>query len=230
MKSIYAAIIKVQGKVKTIGFDSVNPHFKSKYASLTAIVESLQVPMFENGLAAIHTVFDTEKGMTLKTTLIHESGESLDFSMPMILSKEDMQGLGSAVTYAKRYSLASIFNLVSDEDDDGNYVSKPLTKREAISTSPRAVEETKPAATARIKMPAIKTLSPDEFILEGLHKGKKLTELDYFELAGWADKAEAFLNKNTNPDMARTLVAARKILGMSAAKPFLNEEVENDVP
>lgn len=130
IKDLLSALSKAQLKFRPVAFDKVNPHFKSKFASLSAIEEMIKVPMAENGLCVSHFVGTNDKGeLFLETLLGHVSGQWMASEFRLLLSKQDMQGLGSAVTYAKRYALSALLNVSSDEDDDGNAaVQKPSSK------------------------------------------------------------------------------------------------------
>ena len=100
-----------------------NPFFKSKYASLPNILDAIQAPLFESGLVFLQMP-DEDK---LTTILIHsESGEFFQSSYAMHPTKNDPQGIGSAITYARRYALCAILGLNVDEDDDGNKASEPV--------------------------------------------------------------------------------------------------------
>lgn len=115
---IAKALIQFHIKVGTIKKDATNPFFKSKYASLSNILDAIQIPLEESGLA--FTQFpDGENGLT--TILIHaESGEFIEATYIMKPVKNDPQGQGSVLTYQRRYCLSSILGLNIDEDDDGN--------------------------------------------------------------------------------------------------------------
>lgn len=128
------SLIAFQKKVKPIKFDNTNPYFKSKYATLTALVESTKKDLAECGLA-VSQLLDGTGGVT--TILMDASGEFISSSLQLKPTKEDPQGVGSAITYSRRYAYAAILGLVSDEDDDGNAASNPTKKRmESKVTSP----------------------------------------------------------------------------------------------
>lgn len=117
IKQLTQALITFQVKVDTIRKDAKNPFFKSSYASLANILESIKEPLIECGLAV--TQFPQgENG--LMTILMHESGEWIGFEYQMRPTKDDPQGRGSCLTYMRRYSIASVLCLNIDEDDDGN--------------------------------------------------------------------------------------------------------------
>jgi len=120
INEIAAALSKAQGEMKPAAFDRTNPHFKNKYATLTSIMESIKEPMSKNGLCTVQTLATTEKGMSVVTTVLHSSGQWIsDEGIPLVLDKDNMQGLGSAITYAKRYGISALLSVVSEEDDDG---------------------------------------------------------------------------------------------------------------
>lgn len=127
---ISVALVKVQGELNAVSKDGKNPHFKSTYATLQNIVESTRDVLHRHGLAVVQT-FDETDGtyINLTTTLIHESGEWMSGCLTLRPTKSDPQGLGSAATYARRYSYAAILGIVTDDDDDGNAASQPVNDR-----------------------------------------------------------------------------------------------------
>ena len=125
-----AALAKAQGQMKGAIKDSANPFFKSKYADLASVVEAIRAAFSANGLSYIQTVEPSEKDeVRVETTLLHASGEWIScgvLSLPV--SKVDAQGYGSALTYARRYSLSAAVG-VAPEDDDGNAASAAKPKK-----------------------------------------------------------------------------------------------------
>jgi len=134
IKNIAAALVKLQSEIGKAKKDKENPFYKSKYADLESIVEVSKQPLTDNELAITQTVNQSDKDIFVETTLIHApSGEYITSSIPVIFKdKVDMQTLGSAITYARRYGIAGILNLIQ-EDDDGNSTvqSKPKDYRES---------------------------------------------------------------------------------------------------
>ena len=102
IKNIAAALAKAQSEVGSVAFDSVNPHFKSRYASLAAYLDAMVEPFSKHGLSVSSSIEDGEKGMYLSTLLLHSSGEWIEYKTPMILNKNDMQGLGDAAHLGDR--------------------------------------------------------------------------------------------------------------------------------
>lgn len=113
------ALSVVQAHIKGAAKDSTNPFFNSKYADLSSVWEACRALLTTNGLSVAQTNVPSENGVTLVTTLMHTSGQWIEGSLFIRPSKDDPQGFGSAMTYARRYALAAIIG-VSPEDDDGN--------------------------------------------------------------------------------------------------------------
>lgn len=100
--------------------DSVNPHYKNSYVSLEKLMEVTVPVLHEHEVVLLQLPTTVGDRPALKTTLLHvPTGESIEDTMLLMLDKENPQGQGSAITYARRYSLMSILGLVADEDDDG---------------------------------------------------------------------------------------------------------------
>lgn len=128
VKGIATALAKAQLQMGNAKEKSSNPHFKSKYANLASVMDACMEALNSNGIAVIQPIeTETENGLSVTTVFIHgESGESLHNHVPLVVSKNDMQGYGSAITYARRYGLMMMAGLAT-EDDDGNaaVVAKP---------------------------------------------------------------------------------------------------------
>ena len=123
--SIYAAFVKAQKAFGPALKTSTNPHFKSRYADLSAVVEAVIDALNSNGIAVIQKSHPNESGVSIETVFIHESGESISSGILSVpAAKHDPQGFGSAMTYARRYSLMAAWG-IAPEDDDGNAASKP---------------------------------------------------------------------------------------------------------
>lgn len=114
------ALSKAQGMMSAAKKDSDNPFFNSRYADLAACWECCREPLAKNGLAVIQTTIPTVDGtVRVVSTLAHSSGEWIRGELAVKPVKADPQGIGSALSYARRYSLCSLVGIVSDEDDDG---------------------------------------------------------------------------------------------------------------
>lgn len=117
--NIAKALAAAQANMGKALKDTSNPHFKSKYADLASVTDACMPALNANGIAVIQPLRETDLGRYVVTIFLHESGESLECPVPIILGKNDMQGLGSAITYARRYGLMSLAG-IAPEDDDGN--------------------------------------------------------------------------------------------------------------
>jgi hypothetical protein len=117
---ISAALVGFHRAVGKIGKDANNPFFKSKYASLPNILDGIQEPLVNNGLALVQFP-EGDGGLT--TRLCHESGEWMEATYYMKGKSDSPQDKGSAITYQRRYAVGAILSLSIDEDDDGNAAS-----------------------------------------------------------------------------------------------------------
>lgn len=133
---IATALVAFNGEVSKIEKDSVNPHFRNKYASLDNIIDEIRPILTKHGLAVIQMPSGDGETLTMSTLLVHTSGEFIE-SPPLTMrpSKNDPQGIGSCATYARRYSLAAFLSLNTGEDDDGNAASVPPTGSKQASAS-----------------------------------------------------------------------------------------------
>ena len=129
-KSIYSALAAAQTAMGPALKESANPAFKSRYADLANVMAACMPALNANGIAVIQPTVDEENQRYVKTILAHESGETLECRVPLIVGKNDMQGYGSAVTYARRYGLMCMAG-IAPEDDDGNAAAKaaPIVDR-----------------------------------------------------------------------------------------------------
>lgn len=118
-RTIAGALASAQRQMGKALKESQNPHFRSKYADLGNVMDACMPALNANGIAVIQPVRENEFGRSVVTIFIHESGETLECAVPLILNKQDMQGLGSAMTYARRYGLMALAG-IAPEDDDGN--------------------------------------------------------------------------------------------------------------
>lgn len=140
VKSIASALVKAQREFGPALKTNTNPHFRSKYADLSACVEAVIDALNNNGIALIQKTHKDDSGVTVETVFVHESGEMLDCGVLHVpASKNDPQGFGSALTYARRYSLMAACG-IAPEDDDGNAASK--AKNGAGAAIPASVKHT----------------------------------------------------------------------------------------
>lgn len=127
MKLITTALIAAKAQFKPIHKNKVNPHFKSKYATLDEILEAIAPALLANNLLLIQPTIAKDNSTVLKTILIHaESGEQLESELT-IPAITDPQKLGAAMTYYRRFSICSLLAIAPDDDDDGTTAKATAT-------------------------------------------------------------------------------------------------------
>jgi hypothetical protein len=140
MKNIATALVKAQQAFGPALKSSTNPHFKSRYADLSACVEAVIEGLNGAGIAMIQRTSEDTTGVTVETVFIHESGEMLECGkLHVPAAKQDPQGYGSALTYARRYSLMAACG-IAPEDDDGNLASRKPVPTPDITDHLSAIE------------------------------------------------------------------------------------------
>jgi hypothetical protein len=135
MKQIATALVKAQKAFGPALKTATNPHFRSRYADLAACVEAVMDGLNNNGIALVQQLTESDTGVIVETVFIHESGEMLNcgkLHVPAV--KHDPQGYGSALTYARRYSLMAACG-IAPEDDDGNAASRKVEKKSEVDES-----------------------------------------------------------------------------------------------
>jgi len=146
MKAIASALVKAQKEFGPALKTSSNPHFRSRYADLSACVEAVIDALNNNGIYLMQLNEERESGICVQTIFIHESGEQISSgSLFVPAAKHDPQGFGSALTYARRYSLMAACG-IAPEDDDANAASKPQVAdpKPAPKPAPKPVEAPPP--------------------------------------------------------------------------------------
>jgi hypothetical protein len=171
MKQIASALVKAQKAFGPALKSATNPHFKTKYADLSACVEAVIDSLNENGIALIQKNHLDDSGVTVETVFVHESGEMLDCGkLHVPAAKNDPQGYGSALTYARRYSLMAACG-IAPEDDDGN-AGAAAKRQQDENNRQRPALDTSPKARA-------------QRIIEGVSKGDEVNAAA--AMAGWED-------------------------------------------
>lgn len=129
INELAAALAKAQAEMKNARLNKVNPHFKSRYADLAEIRDTVTPALAKNGIAAVHGMDTAENSIQVVTRLIHSSGQWIESRFPIAYDKP--QTMGSAITYGRRYNLSAIVNIAADDDDDANAANdKPATAPE----------------------------------------------------------------------------------------------------
>ena len=175
--AIAAALAKAQAELKNPPYDSKNPHFRNSYASLASVRDTITPVLAAHGIAVLQLLGKSDVGVSCETVLTHESGEWISSTIELPASKQDAQGYGSACTYARRYALMAIVNVVGDEDDDANEASKPAPVKAARPAKPH----------------------PDDAVYETLVRGIN-SAASRDELDQWTADAKAFVEKGVSDD------------------------------
>jgi len=145
MKELFAAMALAFPEIEGAAKDKANPHFRSKYADLGNVVEAIKPALTKHGLFFVQMTHEVDGGVCVETVVGHKSGEQMALGKLFVpASKQDAQGFGSALTYARRYSLMTAFG-VAPEDDDGNAASKspPTQPAHTSMENGKTVERTK---------------------------------------------------------------------------------------
>jgi hypothetical protein len=155
LNELAGALSKAQAMLRGAVKDSTNPHFKSRYADLASCWDACREALAANGLSVVQLPEGNGGVVEMTTMLLHTSGQWIACTGCFTATKADPQGLGSCITYARRYQLCAIVG-ISPEDDDGNAASEPVKQQ----AKPEPKPERKPEPKPEPKPPA-KTLDPD---------------------------------------------------------------------
>jgi len=130
-KNIYTALCAAQSNMGKVTKGSINPAFKSRYADLADVVSVVVPALSEQGIAMYHSMIRDDEGMVMRTTLSHGATDThIHCDVPLIVDRNNMQGMKSATTYAKRIGLESLTGIAPDTDDDGNAASAAAPKQQ----------------------------------------------------------------------------------------------------
>ena len=169
VNEIGKAMACVQGEMRPAIKDSNNPFFKSKYSNLTSVWDSIREPLMKNQISVFQDVFTTEHGVSVTTKLVHASGQWIDFGpLEIPLSKRDAQSIGSATSYAKRYSLSAACGVVTDDmDDDAEIAMNRNGKPEKVKEEKKEQPKSEPVPITKQQIKELYDLSeicaPDYF-------------------------------------------------------------------
>lgn len=152
------ALVALQAELTPVDKSADNPFFKSSYAPLPEVMKALQPLLSKNKLAISQFVTNLDGQSAMATMLIHESGQVLTVPpQPLLLTKQDPQSQGSAITYARRYGVMAVLGLVADEDDDGNRASHTASPAQSYNNNynqaaPRVNTSTNPPSDAQVRL------------------------------------------------------------------------------
>lgn len=174
---IYGAFVKAQKEFAPALKTATNPAFRSRYVDLSGCVEAVIDALNNHGIGLMQRTFEDLTGVTVETVFIHESGESLEGGkLHVPASKQDPQGYGSALTYARRYSLMAACG-IAPEDDDGNAASKAPTRPAAkqVASAPAATSPVTDAAVIATHVSALEACKTLESLKDTFAKAWKET-------------------------------------------------------
>jgi hypothetical protein len=155
IKNLAKALVLAKIKMEAPHKNKTNPHFKNKYADLSAVKESYQTALGETGLSVVSALALIDSTLTLSTSLVHgETGEWIasDYPIPAGLKPQET---GSAVSYGRRYNVCALLDIVAEDDDDGEAAQKGAEKA-------AKVEQPKPTPAAPPVPKAPPVLTPEE--------------------------------------------------------------------
>ena len=177
------ALAKAQSEMSGAIKASVNPHFKSRYADLSAVFDACRAALNKNEIAIVQRVENDPNGVAVSTTLLHSSGEWISDRCWLPVAQKTAQAYGSAITYGRRYGLAALAGVAAEEDDDGNAASAPVpaqVKPQSVSSAP--IEPHPVDAQEAVGGPVVPF---------GKNKGKPLSELSAKSLEWYLSTALA---------------------------------------
>ena len=141
IKELATALAKAQGQLENASKSSTNPHFKSKYADLAEVINTVRPVFAEHGLSVMQCPSFEAGVVSVETVVMHSSGEWMASTVSAPVSKQDAQGVGSAITYCRRYSLAAVAGIAQEDDDANSAVgkapAKPVAKQKQSLTPDR---------------------------------------------------------------------------------------------
>lgn len=176
---IAPAFIAFNSKVHKISKDAANPFHKNKYATLDQIIDEVRPILNESKLAIMQDVSGEEGTMTVKTVLIHESGEWMESNGTTLkLAKNDPQGAGAGITYARRYDLCAFLSLNTGEDDDGNSASG-INGQSKVSGNKASEKQ------LNLVNKLLNGKAADEFNYDQLHQGLKTRLNTTADIENW---------------------------------------------
>jgi ERF superfamily len=140
-----AAFVAMQAEMRSPPFDRTNPAFKSGYASLASVMETVRPILHRHGFAVLQEVGERQGRLTVTTTLLHTSGESVAHRCAH-KSSDNIQQVGSAISYLRRYAIMAMLGVVGEVDDDGEAAeSKPAKQPKPVAKKSLPTEEAQPA-------------------------------------------------------------------------------------
>lgn len=132
IKEIAKALAKAQSTLGAVPKSGKNPHFNSKFPTLEDTLEAARKALTENDIAFPQPIVKVGDDHYIVTTFLHTSGEWLRSYLPLFIERKNMQGLGSAITYGRRYALLAMAGLAAEDDDGNASVSKEVNETKKL--------------------------------------------------------------------------------------------------
>jgi hypothetical protein len=228
IKEIATALCKAQAAMKPAAKDAENPHFKSRYADLASVWESIRGPLTDNGLSVVQNVITVERGIAVETQITHCSGEWYLFD-PLVIpvNKVDAHGVGSAITYGKRYSLSAAVGVACELDDDdgcGATDRPPAKQEQRPQAKPTQQPKPPPAKAEPATVPALSQKDGIAVARIVAMFAETQCHEDFTAICAMLKEPDSIVNKAEEPAAVRTHVFAA-IKGHKHSKP---EPVEQE--
>lgn len=172
-ESLAAALLAAQVEMPAVDKDGENPHFNSKFVTLGNLLNKSRPVLNRHGIVVVQMPTRAEDGSpVLRTRLVHESGEMLEFDSSLVLTGQGSQAVGSAITYMRRYTLASVLAISDSEDDDGQAAASSQGDAPAAR---KLTEDEAGRLLVAVQAAGLEDQLPTKLRSFGV---KKLTELD----------------------------------------------------
>lgn len=199
IKELAAALAKAQGQMEGAKKSSANPYFKSRYADLAEVWEACRKPLSDNGLAIIQTTTDGEGRIIIETTLAHSSGEWITSTLGMTPVKTDPQGIGSAITYARRYALSAMVGIAPEDDDGEAAMGRKKGATAVENLEPRTMADQSIAELKKIRDTMLEQLGWDKEKVKE-HRQKLVGDVNLADMtqAQWVVYVDALLKEVEN--------------------------------
>lgn len=189
INELATALASAQAEMKNAPLNKTNPHFKSRYADLAGIRDTVTPALTKHGIAIVQGTDTTDGGIVVVTKLVHKSGQWMESRFP--ISYDKPQAMGSAYTYARRYSLSAMCAISADEDDDANAANeKPVAApRKNITPHDEPLQNTGPQLLKREEARALYKMLQAELVglstLREVSQWEKDRLLDIAKLGDW---------------------------------------------
>ena len=227
--NLATALAKAQAEIRPAIFDSTNPHFRSKYASLTAVMEACREALSKNQIAVVQGAAVVDGAVAVTTLLLHASGEYISDELTMPFAQATPQQIGSSLSYCRRYSLASLVGITADDDDAEEAMPKPnsgeLAKDVKITPAKETDSQTRQSSNSQEVQTTNKTeatKSKESKVKRATIRASKIKEIfeKSTELGMNLSQLKAFISEITGKSIAESADLS------DADLPFILEELK----